>query len=83
LLLSALVLLQVSAIAVIYSTYKNRQLFSGLQELKAESREMQVVWRQLLLEQSTLASFNRVLEVADTELSMMAPDPETIVILHP
>ena len=76
-------LLQVSAVAVIFSTYKNRQLFSELEALRSESREMQVVWRQLLLEQSTLASFSRVMEVASGELSMIAPDPEEVVVLRP
>lgn len=80
--LLALLLLQVSALGVIYSTYKNRQLFSSLEELRSGAEEMQVSWRQLLLEKSTLASFDHVMTVAQGELAMAVPNPEKIIILQ-
>ncbi len=81
-LLVLLGVLQLSAVGVVYSTYQSRQLFSQLEQMRDSSEEMQVVWRQLLLEQSTLASFSRVVDVASSELAMTVPDPEQIVILQ-
>ncbi len=77
-----LVIVEISAVAVIYTTYKNRALFSELEKMRDGAEEMQVVWHQLLLEQSTLASFNRVAEVAQTHLKMSIPDPHAVVVLR-
>jgi len=77
-----LMLVEASAVAVIYTTYKNRALFSDLEKMRDSAQEMQVEWHQLLLEQSTLASFNRVAEVAQTNLKMNVPDPHAIVVLR-
>ena len=77
-----LALVEACAVGVIYTTYKNRVLFSQLEKMRDDAEEMQVVWHQLLLEQSTLASFNRVAEVAKTNLKMSIPDPLTVVVLQ-
>lgn len=81
-LFAFLVLVEASAMGVIYSTYKSRSLFSQLASMRDDAEEMQVVWNQLLLEQSTLASFNRVAEVAHKNLKMKIPDPHTVVVLR-
>jgi len=82
LFLFLLLAVQGSALAVVYSTYENRRLFSTLEALRDGAEEMQVSWRQLLLEQSTLASFNQVVHVAQDQLSMTVPDPEQVIILQ-
>lgn len=82
LLFVMLVLAEVSAVGVIYTTYKNRELFAELEKLRDDAEEMQVVWHQLLLEQSTLASYNRVGEIAQKNLGMKIPDPNTVIVLR-
>lgn len=82
LFLFLLFVVQGSALAVVYSTYENRRLFSALETLRDDAEEMQVSWRQLLLEQSTLASFNQVVHVAQHRLSMTVPDPKQVIILQ-
>ena len=77
-----LVVAEASAVAVIYTTYKNRALFSSLEKMRDDAEEMQVDWHQLLLEQSTLASFSRVSEVAKTHLKMSIPNPHAVVVLR-
>jgi len=77
-----LIVVEICATGVIYTTYKNRVLFSQLEKMRDDAEEMQVVWHQLLLEQSTLASFNRVAEVAHTNLKMNIPDPHAVVVLR-
>jgi cell division protein FtsL len=70
-----LVMVEACAMSVIYTTYKNRALFSELEKMRDDAEEMQVVWHQLLLEQSTLDSFNRVADIAQKNLKMNVPDP--------
>lgn len=77
-----LVAVEACAMSVIYTTYQNRVLFSELDKMREDAEEMQVVWHQLLLEQSTLASFNRVAEIAHTNLKMNVPDPRAVVVLR-
>lgn len=77
-----LVMVELCALSVVYSTYKNRMLFAELENLRNSAEDMQSTWTQLLLEQSTLASFQRVEEVAKHHLQMTIPDPRTVVVLR-
>jgi len=77
-----LLAVELSAMGVIYSTYRSRALFAELEKMRDNAADMQITWSQLLLEQSTLASFSRVVVVAKTQLSMTVPDPGSIVILQ-
>jgi cell division protein FtsL len=77
-----LLLVEVSAMSVIYSTYRSRALFAELENLRNDAEEMQVAWSQLLLEQSTLASFSRVVEVSQRQLNMKVPDSQSIIVLQ-
>jgi len=77
-----LVMVELCALSVVYTTYKNRVLFAELEKLRTDSEEMQSTWTQLLLEQSTLASFQRVEDVAKRHLHMTIPDPRTVVVLR-
>ena len=77
-----LVATEVCALGVIYSTYRNRVLFSDLEVLRDEAEDMQGTWTQLLLEQSTLASFQRVVTEAEQKFNMRVPDPHAVVVLQ-
>ncbi|WP_101760182.1 cell division protein FtsL [Oceanicoccus sp. KOV_DT_Chl] len=76
-----LVLVVCSATAVIYSSWKSRQLFSDLQMQSREAVRLEEDWGRLLLEQSTWASHVRIERLAKTKLNMVVPDPATIVIV--
>ncbi|WP_019531261.1 cell division protein FtsL [Dasania marina] len=76
------VLVVSSALAVIYSTYKSRQLFSALQREYRHEIALEEQWGRLLLEQSTWASPVRIEEVAKTTLAMKVPDPSSIRIVR-
>lgn len=77
------VLLGVVAIQLVLQVYEFRKGFAYLQELKRAEVEYEVVWGQLLLEQSALTQPNRLEQVAVKELKMHAPLPNEIVIVKP
>ena len=76
------VLVEVCALSVVYTTYRNRVLCSELEGLRKQSEEMQAIWTQLLLDHSTLVSFQRVVEQAGRQLQMRIPDPAAVVVLE-
>ena len=78
---SALVVM--SALSVNYSTYQTRRLVAEFQQLHNRRNEMDVEWGQLLLEQSTWGSFNRVEQLASKRLKMIVPEPNQIVMVIP
>lgn len=72
----------VSAFAVIYSAHRSRELFRQLEGARREQNEIQVEWRQLLLERSTQSSHARVEAIAGAELGMKPVEGEirTVVV---
>ncbi len=72
-----------SAIAVVYSSFETRRLVARHQNLQAANNEMQVEWGQLLLEQSTWGSYNRVEQLAMNKLGMRVPEPNEIIMVEP
>tara|TARA_Y100001951_G_scaffold19865_2_gene14932 strand:+ start:2737 stop:3111 length:375 start_codon:yes stop_codon:yes gene_type:complete len=69
-----LVMVLVSAIALVQSSHRSRKLFSELQDLRREAMQLDEEWGRLLLEQSTWASPDRVQSLAEDKLKMQAPD---------
>lgn len=80
-MIALLLLVVVSALAVVHSSYKSRQLFSELQQDKREAMRLEENWGRLLLEQSTWASHSRVERLAKSQLNMVAPESESIVVV--
>ncbi len=79
----ALVLVIGSSVGVNFSSYETRRLVAEHQRLQKENNAMQVEWGQLLLEQSTWGSYNRVERLAGTKLKMRVPAPNEIVMVEP
>lgn len=71
----------ISALAVVAVTQVVRRDVNSLETLRRESAQLQVQWGQYLLEQSTWAAYGRVEHAAISELNMMAPTPEAIVVI--
>jgi len=83
-ILSYLLLLCVviSAFAVIYFTHLNRQTTSKVEKLLAQRDELDIEYRNLLLEQSSLTESSDVASKATKLLKMKRPTPETEVIVR-
>jgi cell division protein FtsL len=77
------VVLTISALAVVYSTHRSRQLFHELETLKDQQYELDVEWGQLLLEQSAWAAPVRVEKMAANKLRMTLPQPEHTEMVKP
>lgn len=78
-----LLLVLASAMGVVYSTFETRKLVAKYQKMQSHNNEMQVEWGQLLLEQSTWGSYNRVEQLATDKLKMRVPAPNEIVMVEP
>lgn len=77
-----LVLVVVTALGVIFSSYKSRQLFGDLLQHNREASRLEEEWGRLLLEQSTWASHSRIERLAKSEMHMIVPNPETIIVVR-
>jgi cell division protein FtsL len=71
----------VSAIGVVYTAHRSRELFRSLEQARRDQNEIQIEWRQLLLERSTLASHARVEAIADKQLQMKLPASEINMVV--
>lgn len=70
-----------SSLAVISVAYDTRVKFNELEVLRREQGQLQVVWGQYLLEESTWASYGRVERLAQEKLSMAVPEAEKIIMI--
>ena len=72
-----------SAILLVYSKHQSRKLFVELQGLKYQVAEFNTEWGQLQLEQSAWSGHGRIEQVARERLSMVMPNAEEVVFIHP
>lgn len=72
-----------SSLGVVYAKHQSRKLFVELDALKKERDEMNINWGRLQLEQSTLATHNRIEETAKKRLNMVTPEYKQILIVRP
>jgi cell division protein FtsL len=63
----------VCALGVVTSQHKARKLFIALQQENNRSRQMEIEWDRLQLEQSTLALPSRVEKISSQQLQMQMP----------
>lgn len=82
-ILSYLILLLVvlSAFAVIYFTHINRQSTIKLEQLLTERDQLDIEWRNLLLEQSSLSEHSVIESKAEKQLEMKRPSADSEVII--
>ena len=73
----------VSALALIYSTHRSRELFNEWQQQQRREWALDEDWERLLLEQGTLAAYERVSQSAESKLNMVMPDPVAIRVIKP
>lgn len=82
LIAAAWLLVLASGVGVIYSSHQTRLLNNELVQLEREKHQLQVTWGQYLLEESTLASLQRVEFVASRSLGMAVPGPANVVTVQ-
>ncbi|HHK2510976.1 TPA: cell division protein FtsL [Pseudomonas aeruginosa] len=70
--------LLLSAIAVAYSTYWNRQLLNSLYSELSVRDKAQAERGRLILEQSTWTAHSRIESLAVEQLRMRVPDPAEV-----
>lgn len=76
-----LALVVVSAFSVIYYTHVNRQTTSELELLFTQRDELDIEWRNLLLEQNSLAEHSAIESKAEKLLNMKRPDAKSEIII--
>ncbi|MCJ8295251.1 MAG: cell division protein FtsL [Colwellia sp.] len=76
-----LVFVVMSAFSVIYYSHINRQTTSELEILFSKKDELNIEWRNLLLEQSSLAEHSAIESKAKRLLNMKRPDRDSEVIV--
>lgn len=76
-----LLALFVSAMAVIFTTYKTRLLITEKEHTMVERERLDGEWRNLLLEETALSEHSRVQALAEKELDMKRPNSDQEVII--
>lgn len=71
----------VSAVMVIYTSHKNRQLLNELYQNMSLYNKAQADWGRLILEQSTWTAYSRVEKIAVNQLTMHIPVPNDVRII--
>lgn len=76
-----LALVVLSALAVVYFTHVNRQTTSELEVLLTERDELDIEWRNLLIEQNSLSEHSAIEIKAAKMLDMKRPDADSEIVI--
>lgn len=71
------------ALSIVTSQHRARKLYIELQQLQDQSRQYDIEWGQLQLEQSTWAMHARIEQIATGHLHMQVPDVARIQVVPP
>jgi len=77
------VVLLLSALGTVAAQNKARKLYFELQQQQDTSKQYEVEWGQLQLEQSTWAMHARIEQIATDQLHMQVPDAKHIQVVTP
>lgn len=72
----------ISAMGVILSTHHNRQQIIALEQLMREKDDLDVEWRNLVLEQRALTEHNRIESRVQKQLNMHRPSVDDEVVVR-
>lgn len=72
------------AVSVVTSQHQSRKLFIELEKEQESARKLDQEWRELQLENQTLAKPKRIEQKAMSELAMRTPEPgkSAVVVLE-
>jgi len=68
----------VTAIAVVFNKHESRMLFKDQRSIQAAIDQANVEWGRLQIEESTLARFGRIEQIATERLGMRMPEHSEI-----
>jgi len=71
----------ITSFAVVSTTHDVRAQVNLLEELRRQAGDLRVEWGRYLLEQSTLAAYDRVEKIASEKLQMQVPKSDQIMIV--
>jgi cell division protein FtsL len=77
-LIVELSLVLLTSFGLIVNTYRSRQEFASLEQLRSEQRDLEDRWAKLLLEESAFSSPSRVERIARSQLNMYLPGLDDI-----
>ncbi len=77
-----LAIVVVSALSAVAANHRARNLFVELEHDQTRSRQLDVEWGQLQLEQSTWANHARIEKIAREKLQMRIPLPAKVISLE-
>ncbi len=80
-LLFLAVLVVVSAIAVVQSKYRSRELFAQLKRLDRQADQLDIEWNALLIEHGAWGAPQRIEAEARKRLKMRLPRADEIVVI--
>jgi cell division protein FtsL len=72
-----------TAIVLVYSKHKTRQLFVELQQLNREVVSLDTEWGRLQLEQSAWSDHGRIERIARERLDMVIPEADQVAFIKP
>lgn len=81
--LMLVLVLIVCSLGVVTSQHKQRKAFIELQQEVEKSKQLEVEWGQLQLEQSTWAMHSRIEKIATKYLQMRVPEATRIQVVAP
>lgn len=76
-----LLVIVISGIATVYVRHQHRLVFIVLQEVQHQRDQLNIEWRQLLLEESTWSRHQLVERGAREKLGMTIPSADSVVTL--
>jgi cell division protein FtsL len=71
-----------SGVAVVHAKYQSRQLFMALQEVRRDRDRVDMEWGRLQLELGTVGNPALVERLARDKLGMQMPKPTDVVVLE-
>jgi len=80
--ITLVLLVVISALAVVGLRHQSRVSFAELQSLRSERDNLDIEWGRLLLEQGAWSQHQRVESIARTKLGMKTPEAREVVILN-
>jgi cell division protein FtsL len=83
LLVGLIVAVIATALAVVHSRHRHRELFIEATRLEKARDELNIEFGRLQLEQATWAEANRIDQVARDRLGMKFPEGNEIVVIRP
>ncbi len=82
LIISVLVAVLMTGLAVTYTTNAYRLTFSQVEKVQQQKNVLELQWSQLLLEQASLATPARVEQLATEKMDMYIPIHKHILVLR-